>query len=342
MLRHTLGLVFGVLMLFAVSSATATASPQHHASAKANVLNIAYAGAPTDFFGLALTRFKADVEKSAAAKDIDVQLFFNSTLGSGAATYDQMRLGTIKGWVDSNIYAEPTVPAFGVFDLPYIFNGPKGYAKVVSNKAIKAKFTSALAATGVHLLGFWSGGERDLYMGSKLVKDPSDLKGMKIRILNSAVYNYFWSAMGAQPTPIPFSDVYLALRQGTLDGAETAWASAVAAKQDEVAKYWVKTAHAWGSALFSVNQSWWNSLSKADQNGIQAAANDATKYQRALAIKQIATTTASLRSEGKSVTTPNVNAFRRIARGVWKHFSSTYGKATINQILHAQGLKRLP
>ena len=335
-------LVLGVAVLLGVSATAASATPAREASAKRTVLNIAYAGAATDFFGLGLARFKADVEKSAAADEVDVQLFFNSALGSGASTYDQMRLGTIKGWVDSNIYAEATVPQFGVFDLPYIFNGPKGYAKVIANKAIKAKFAGALAKTGVHLLGFWSGGERDLYTASKSVKVPADLKGMKVRILNSPVYNYFWSAMGAQPTPIPFGDVYLALNQGTLNGAETAWASAIAAKHDEVAKYWVKTAHAWGMALFGVNQNWWASLSPATQRGLQAAANDATTYQRALAIKQLQDTTAKLKSEGKTVVIPNTTAFRRIARGVWKHFSPTYGKANINQILHVQGLKRIP
>jgi tripartite ATP-independent transporter DctP family solute receptor len=342
MLRHALSLCFGAFLLLGLAASTTAAAPQHHSTSNRTVLNIAYAGASTDFFGLGLSRFKSDVEKSAAANDVDVQLYFSSVLGSGAATYDATRLGTIKGWVDSSIYAEATLPQFGVFDLPYIFNGPKGYSKVVDNKAIRTSFSNALAGTGLHLLGFWSGGERDLYTASKPVRKPSDLKGMKIRILNSPVYNYFWSAMGAQPTPIPFGDVYLALSQGTLNGAETAWASAIGAKHDEVAKYWIKTGHAWGMALFVVNAAWFNTLSKADQAGIQAAANDATKYQRAQAISQLAATTAKLKSEGKTVIIPDTKAFRFIARGVWKHFSSTYGKATINQVLHVQGLKRLP
>jgi TRAP-type transport system periplasmic protein len=129
------------------------------------------------------------------------------------------------------------------------------------------------------VLGYWIGGVRDTY-GNRLVQKPDDFKEMKLRTLQTPMYVALFKAYGAIPTPIAWPETYLALAQGTVDGAETALVAMHDTKQYEVVKYATRTKHAISAAPFVVSERRWQTLTPEQQRAIVTAELETRKLAR--------------------------------------------------------------
>lgn len=221
----------------------------------------------------------ADILKEKTDGKITVNVFPHSQLG-GELTMIQ---GAVAGTTDLLITGQPTlnntVKEFLVFDAPFLFDNVE-QANAILNGPAGQKFLDILPKYGMVGLGWFSAIERDVF-GNRAINSAEDMKGMKIRVIQSPGYVDSYNALGAQATPMAYSELYLALQQKVIDGGETTPDQFVSDKFIEVSKYFNMTNINIHPALLIMSKSRWDALSKDEQEIVQGAADEALEYARA-------------------------------------------------------------
>ncbi|NYT78938.1 TRAP transporter substrate-binding protein [Alcaligenaceae bacterium] len=220
----------------------------------------------------------ADILKEKSNGKINITVFPHSQLG-GELTMIQ---GAVAGTTDLLITGQPTlnntVKEFLVFDAPYLFDSVE-QANTILNGPVGKKFLDVLPKYGLVGLGWFSAIERDVF-GDKAINSADDIKGMKIRVIQSPGYVESYKALGAQATPMAYSELYLALQQKVIDGGETTPDQFVSDKFIEVSKYFNLTRINMLPALLIMSKSRWDSFAPDEQKMIQGAADEAMAYAR--------------------------------------------------------------
>ncbi len=221
----------------------------------------------------------ADLLKEKSKGEIKVNVFPHSQLG-GELTMIQ---GTVAGTNDLLITGQPTlnntVKEFLVFDAPFLFDSVE-QANTILNGPVGQKFMDVLPKYGMVGLGWFSAIERDVF-GNRAINSADDMKGMKIRVIQSPGYVESYNVLGAQATPMAYSELYLALQQGVIDGGETTPDQFVSDKFIEVSKYFNLTHINIHPALLIMSKARWDSLSDSQRKIVKESADEAMEYARA-------------------------------------------------------------
>lgn len=198
---------------------------------------------PTDFpYQVAAEWFKKEVEAKTSGR-VQVQIFPNAQLGDEGAMIDGLRIGSVHGCYVSIPPISESVPEVDLFSLPFIFPDISHALKVARGpigQKIQAKIE---AAVGGVVAGWGSIGDRDMWNSKRPIKAVADLGGLKMRTQQSAMQLDTYSALGAQPTPMPFSELYTALQTKVVDGADNGPADVLSSKFYQVTKYLTLTRH---------------------------------------------------------------------------------------------------
>ena len=287
------------------SSSSTSSFPKLTLRMNHNITKDTYEGQAMDYFAKRVS----DLTNG----QVTVQVFHNAELGDDQASLTSVQTGTLDMSVDS-LY-ENAITAGTVFDLPFLFPDEATWAKAVSGKAGQIVKDSA-TGTGLHLLGLWMGGWRDEY-GNKQINGIADFKGLKIRTIQLKSYTELFKAIGAVPTPIAFSEVYLALQQHTVDAAETDLQSMYGAKHYEVTKYVALTHHGLSTTAMIINQQRWDGL---PQNVKRTSSR---RHSRTLSRWTSKNTTGNakiqqqLKDKGMTINKPDTTAIRQIAKTIY-------------------------
>ena len=167
---------------------------------------------------------------------------------------------------------------FYLFDIYFFFlNKQEVYDVGFAGEAAKAMQDSAESA-GVKVVSMWENGFRDLTTNNTEVHSPADLKGLKIRTMENEIHLAAWKALGANPTPMTFSEVFTAMQQGTIDGQENPMALMVSNSFQEVEKFCVKSEHVYSPFIVVMNLNLFNQMSEAQQEAVMKAMADTQKY----------------------------------------------------------------
>ena len=145
---------------------------------------------------------------------------------------------------------------------------------------IGEEILAAMEAQGFIGLCFYDSGSRSFYSGKKAIKNVGDTKGMKIRVQQSDMWVAMMQAIGANATPLPYAEVYTALKTGVVDAAENNWPSYESSRHYEAAKIYSLTEHSMAPELLVFSKKVWDGLSKEDQAIIRAAAKESVPYMR--------------------------------------------------------------
>lgn len=173
---------------------------------------------------------------------------------------------------------------------------------------------------GFHVLGELYLGTRELDLRfTRKIMTPDDLKGVKLRMPDSPAWIFLGKALGANPTPLAFSELYLALQTGTVDGQDNPLPTDKAAKFYEVTKEVVLTNHLVDGLLFVINDQTWNALSADQQKVIQDAARAAISYHDTNRIQEEKSIVDFLKGQGLDVYTPDIQAFRQHVLDAYLH-----------------------
>lgn len=263
----------------------------------------------------------------------NVQVYANAQLGDDVRATEAVRMGTLEMVTTSASPLTGLVPEFNVFDLPFIVPSEKA-ADAVFDGPLGAKLAAALEAKGLKLLAYYENGFRQLTNSVRVVKSPADLKGLKIRTMQNPIHLEAFRAMGANPTPMPFSEVFTALQQRTIDGQENPIPTIWLSKFYEVQKYVSLTGHVYGPHIVLIGKKLWDSFPASDQKILLEAAQESALFQRNLNRQMNRDFVDNLKKAGVTVTelTPEQQkAFVEAVASVYTNWESKIGKALVEE-----------
>ena len=236
---------------------------------------------PTDYPTVeAVREMGKQLNKLTSGKD-GVKVFPNGALGSERDTIEQLKIG---GLDMMRINAAPLnniVPETIAISLPFVFRSTEHMRKVLDGP-IGDEILKACEKQGFIGLAFYDSGSRSLYTVKKPIKSLADVKGMKIRVQQSDLWVALLQAMGANATPMPYGEVYTALKVGTVDGAENNWPSYDTSRHFEVAKYYAITEHSMAPEMLLMSKKVYDGLTPDEQKIIREAAKASVPYMRKL------------------------------------------------------------
>jgi TRAP-type transport system periplasmic protein len=230
--------------------------------------------------GQGLLRFKEIVEKKSGGK-LKVQTYFSATLGDDLKMTEALQSGTQEITIPSTSPLVGIVKEFGIFDFPFLFNTAEE-ADAILDGPIGKKLLEKLPEHGLIGLAYWENGFRNVTNSKHPINTIDDFKGLKLRTMQNQVHIDAFKKLGANPTPMAFSEVFTALESKTVDGQENPLATIKSNKYYEVQDYLSLTKHVYTPFVFLVSKKFWDSLSPEEQKILQDAAVEAGKYQREL------------------------------------------------------------
>jgi tripartite ATP-independent transporter DctP family solute receptor len=281
---------------------------------------------------LACKEFERIVESKLPGK-YDVQVYANAQLGDDVRATEGVRMGTLEAVATSASPLTGLVTEFNIFDLPFIVTSEKA-ADAIYDGPVGAKLGALLEPKGIKLLAYYENGFRQLTNSVREVKSPEDLKGMKVRTMQNPIHLAAWKALGANPTPMAFSEVFTAMQQKTIDGQENPIPTIYLSKFYEVQKFVSLTGHVYGPHILLINKKLFDSFPAADQKVILQAAKDSAVFQRATNRKMNAEQVDALKKAGMTVTVlspEQLKVFQDATKSVYDEWIPKIGKDLIDE-----------
>lgn len=316
----------------AVNGFAGGAKEDGKAPVKEQVIKFSTAFAPDHPNNIAALKFAEIVNKEAAGK-LKVEVFPANQLGNVKDVIEYVMTGSVHMYMGGSAETSLFQPEFGVFDCPYLFRdldhlmkGAKSdVMKEISGKLEKNRGVKILTAEIYY-------GTRHLTTKDKPIKEPGDLAGMLIRAPDQPIYLEAVRAMGATPTPVAFSDLYMALKQGVVDGQENPIPTIYTYKYYEAQKYIMLTGHIVRLNVVGASASWYNGLSADLKKIVDKGIEECVKLNNELMMKQESDMLDELKKLGMTVIVPNVAAFREAAKDIPKKFEDKWGKGTAERL----------
>jgi tripartite ATP-independent transporter DctP family solute receptor len=249
---------------------------------------------------LAMKQFATAVEKATGGK-VAIEVFGSATLGSE----DKMLIATQSGTQDLYMGALSPIAArkkeMQIFDVPFVF-GSDAEAAYVLDGPVGRKMLDGLADMNMQGL-VWAGGAfRNMSNSKRPLNSMADMKGLKVRVMQSPMALASFNAMGMNAVPMAFTEVYPALEIKALDGYEHPVVDMYANKMFEVQKYLTITNHVYTPVALVASKRWWSSLTPDQQQAVQNAAEETRTFQRAQELKQASEVVGELKAKGMAVT----------------------------------------
>ncbi len=236
---------------------------------------------PEDYPTVMAVKFMSDYLKEKTGGKDSIKVYTLSSLGSEKDTIEQVKIGALD-FVRINVAPMNNIcPATMVPTMPFLFKSKEHMRKVLDGP-IGQEILKSCEKQGFVGLAFYDSGSRSLYTTKKPVKSLADVKGMKIRVQQSDLWVSLLQAMGANATPIPYAEVYTALKTGVVDGAENNWPSYDTARHYEVAKYYAITEHSMAPEMLLMSKKVWDTLTPQQQAIIREGAKQSVPYMRTL------------------------------------------------------------
>lgn len=271
--------------------------------------------------------FKPIVEEKSGGK-LKVEIYPNAQLGSDRQAIESVINGSIEMSVPGGPVLSGFYEKFMVYDLPFLFDTREA-AYAACDGELKDKLSEKLLESqNIRILGIGENGFRHITTNKGPIKEPKDLKGLKIRTMESPNHMKTFEALGANATPMAFNELFTALQQGTVDGQENPIAIIYTSKLYEVQKYLVLDGHYYVNCPYIVNETFWQSLSSEEQNIIQEAIDETVKQQRLKLAEQEQEYLKLIKESGIEVnelTPEQREKFVEETKSVYSWFEDTYG-----------------
>ncbi|MGH8519283.1 MAG: sialic acid TRAP transporter substrate-binding protein SiaP [Panacagrimonas sp.] len=288
-------------------------------------LRVSTPAVPDDWHGKMWPVFKASLDKSAPG-EFEVQIHLNATLFKQGAEPAAMARGNLELAAISAFDIAKIVPEFSIFTAGYIIRDPDHLRKVFGGPIGEQMFKPVSDKMEVTILSPIYLGTRQVNLReARNVRTPADLKGVKLRMPGSKEWLFLGEALGATATPLPFGEVYLGLKTGTIEGQDNPLPTVRAAKFYEVTKQLVLTSHLVDGIFIALSNKAWQAMTPAQKQKVKAAAAEAARFNDENRIKEEGQLVEFFKSQGLTVATPDLNAFRKAVQDAY--MKSDYAKA---------------
>ncbi|WP_316979444.1 TRAP transporter substrate-binding protein [Shumkonia mesophila] len=265
---------------------------------------------------------------------VKVNVFHGAMLGSDEKQMQATQSGIQEFYMGILSPLSTRVKEIQVWDLPFMFSNTEEVTRIMNGRIGQAIFDKIEPAGLVGLS--WTGiGFRDLSNSVRPVIKADDIKGLKIRVMSNPIALETWKALGANATPMAYSEVFTALEIKAIDGQENPLVHMYANKMQEVQKYISLTNHVYTSAALAASQRFWAKLGDVDKQGIEKAAKEAAVYQRQLLEKADKDVIEKFRQEGievDEIAPEELAKIRERTKPVVDKFAPDIGKSFIEEL----------
>ncbi|MDO4776189.1 MAG: TRAP transporter substrate-binding protein [Cardiobacteriaceae bacterium] len=265
----------------------------------ATQLKFGYEAPRTDTQHIAAEKFQ-ELLKEKSGGELDLALFPDSSLGNAQAMISSVRSGTLDIEMSGSPNFTGLASRLNVIDIPFMFRNREHAYRVLDGE-IGADLADDLESQGLKVLAWWEVGFRAISNSKHPVNKPEDVKGIKIRTNQNPMYIKAFEILGANPVPMPLSELYTALETKTVDAQEHPVGILYSVKLYEVQKYLSLTNHGYTPLLVVMNKAKFDGLPAAQQQALLAAAKEAGDYQRQLNAEKENGMIAEMEKEGLEV-----------------------------------------
>lgn len=290
-------------------------------------------GDPNAPFNLAGKKIGEELEKIMPGV-FDFKLYPASQLGNEREILEGLRLGTIE--MTTSGVAGIADPIFNIFDLPFLFRD-RDHVYSVLDGDVGQELLNTQQDDQLVALGYLENGWRHVTNNERPIEKPEDLQGLKQRVVEHQVYLATMRALGANAVPIPYGELYTAMKTGVVDGQDNPMVNIYTAKMYEVQRYLSLTGHVYSNNVVFASKKFWNKLNDEQQQAIRTAVRRAMDYERQISIEADQKLLIKLLQEGMIVNqVTEKQPFIEATQTVYDQFSDQFPPSLVERIRNTE------
>jgi tripartite ATP-independent transporter DctP family solute receptor len=236
---------------------------------------------PADYPTVAAVNYMGKLVAERSKGKYGIRVYASGSLGTEKDNIEQLKIGGLDMMRINAGALNSVVPETLVTVMPFVFRST-AHMRTVLDGPIGDEILASMEAQGLVGLAFYDSGSRSFYTVKKPIRNLADMKGLKIRVQQSDLFVSMIEALGANPTPMPYGEVYTALKTGIVDAAENNWPSYESSRHFENAKFYNLSEHSLAPEVLVFSKKIWDTLSKEDQVLLRKAAKESVPYMRGL------------------------------------------------------------
>jgi len=318
-----IGIIRAVAGIFLLLTATEAGLAQEY------TINIGHVLDPQHPLHIGGLKMAESIAKASNGR-VKMNVFPSSQLGDAREMIQNVQSGTIVGILDSTTKLVPFVPEFAALDMPYLVDPDKAFA-LLETAVVRQEIGDKAADAGFRMINFWEVTFRSIY-SRRPINAMNDLKGMKLYTSPSPAFITILRAFGASPANMAFAELYTALQQGVMDGADNDPLTYLTTRHYEVAKNLALTNHAMRLNCFIMSEKYWKTLPPDVQKLIKDASLEGQTAMRTYRKDRESTVLTDLKAKGVNITEPDLKPFVAAAQATYPEFERTAGAELVGRL----------
>ena len=264
---------------------------------------------------------------------LKVKIFPDAQLGSEREVLELLQIGSVAATKVSAATLSNFVPEYHILGIPYLFRDKEHRFNVLEGPIGKSILEKG-SKFWLRGLCYYDAGSRSFYTSKKAIRTPEDLKGLKIRVMNNQMAINMVNSMGGSATPLSYGELYTALQQGVVDGAENNEPSFVSSNHYEISKYYTLDEHSAVPDVLLIGTKYWDKLSDDEKKWVQEAADESSQAQKKFWSDSVEESMKTAKEAGVEIIIPEKSLFAEKSKSVLEEFVAKHpDMATIvNQI----------
>lgn len=270
-------------------------------------------------------------EKSGGS--LKIKIFPDAQLGSEREVLELLQIGSVAATKVSAATLSNFVPEYHILGIPYLFRSKEHQFDVLEGDIGKSILEKG-SKFWLRGLCYYDAGSRSFYTSEKAIRTPEDLKGLKIRVMNNQMAINMVNSMGGSATPLSYSELYTAIQQGVVDGAENNPPSFVSSNHYEISKYYTLDQHSAVPDVLVIGTKFWEKLSEEEKKWVQDAADESSQAQKVFWNESVEESMKIAKEHGVEVIIPEKSLFAEKSKSVVEGFVKDYPEMEkiVNQI----------
>ena len=266
--------------------------------------------------------FQEALEKKSGGS-LKVKIFPDGQLGSEREVLELLQIGSVAITKVSAATLSNFVPEYHVLGIPYLFKSKESQFDILEGKIGKSILEKG-SKFWLRGLCYYDAGSRSFYTSSKAIRTPEDLKGLKIRVMNNQMSINMVNAMGGSGTPMAYGELYTAIQQGVVDGAENNPPSFVTSNHYEISKYYTLDEHSSLPDVLLIGTKQWGKLTEQERQWVQEAADESSQAQKKFWKESVELSMKIAKDHGVEVIIPDKSLFAKASESVLEDFIKEY------------------
>lgn len=331
--RKTMAMLLCGLMLVPTAVHAEAEAPKSSGKAEVSLSfahNVATGGAEDQ----AIAKFAEKVAELSDGK-MEILVYGSGQLGNERDLIEGVQLGTIDMAMNTSAYLSNVVSQFGMLDLPFMYEDYEDARGKLDGEAGEELKQLLLDQANIRLLGYWNSGFRVMMTKSSPINSMADLKGRNMRAPEVDVYVDMFKALGANPTPISFGEVYTSIQTGVVDGVEVCAEEMYTMKFHEVGKYIAVTNHIFSTQIPLISEDVYQKLTDEQKDILEQAMKEATDWEWEYFMDADAKALEEMEAEGIEITYPDRQEFMDACASMKEEYAEKYSAQDLLEKLDA-------